>query len=68
MFVATFKDKVSKEDCQRRLKILQALIKETDAYCQGMIVYASKTQMAFTIKNASDDEAEKDTMVIRGLA
>ena len=66
MFVATFKDKVSKEDGQRRLEILQALIEKTDAYHQGMIVYASKTQMVFTINNASDDEAEKDTVVIRG--
>ena len=66
MFVATFKDKVSKEDCQRKLKMLQALIEATDAYHQGMIVYASETQMVFTINNASDDEAEKDTMVIRG--
>ena len=66
MFVATFKDKVSKEDGQRRLEILQALIEKTDAYHQGMIVYASNTQMVFTINNASDDEAEKDTMVIRG--
>ena len=66
MFVATFKDKVSKEDGQRRLEILQALIEKTDAYHQGMIVYASKTQMVFTINNASDGEAEKDTVVIRG--
>ena len=65
MFVATFKDKVSKEDGQRRLEILQALIEKTDAYRQGMIVYASETQMVFTINNASDDEAEMDTMVIR---
>ena len=66
MFVATFKDKVSNEECQRKLKILQALIEATDAYHQGMIAYASKTQMVFTIDNASDDEAKKDTMVIRG--
>ena len=66
MFVATFKDKVSKEDGQRRLEILQALIEKTDAYRQGMIVYASKIQMVFTINNASDDEAKKDTMVICG--
>ena len=65
MFVATFKDKVpQKEVCQRRLRELQGLVKETDAYRKGMVVDASETQMVFTIDNASDNEAEKDAQKI----
>ena len=66
MFAATFKDKVPHEkDCQRTLKELQDLVKETDAFRRGMIVDASETQMVFTINNASDEEAEKDAEKIR---
>ena len=65
MLVATFKDKVSQEDCQRRLKEIQDIVEETDAFRHGMIVDASETQMAFTINNVSDDESEKDAKEIR---
>ena len=65
ILVATFKDKVSQEDCRRRLKEIQDIIEETDAFRQGMIVDASETQMAFTINNVSDDESEKDAEEIR---
>ena len=33
------------------------MVKETNIYCQGMIVYASQTQIVFTIDNASDNNA-----------
>ena len=66
MFVATFKDKVpTEEDRQKRLTELQDLIKKTDAFRQGMIVDASRTQMVFTINNLSNEEAEKDAKKIR---
>ena len=65
MLVGTFKDKVTKEDCQKKLKNIKALVTETDAYRQGMIVDASETQMVFTINNYSDDESEKDAQKIR---
>ena len=66
MLVATFKDKVPREeDRQRRLKELQDVVKETDAFRQHMIVEASETQMVFTINNISDDESEKDAKEIR---
>ena len=66
MLIATFKDKVpQEEDCQRKLKELEALVKETDAFRQGMIVDASKSQMVFTINNVSDEESARDTKVIR---
>ena len=66
MLVATFKDKVpNEEDRQRKLKELQDMVEETDAFHQGMIVDASETQMVFTINNVSDDESEKDAKKIR---
>ena len=66
MLVATFKDQVPREeDRQRRLKELQDMVEETDAFRQGMIVEASETQMVFTINNVSDDESEKDAKEIR---
>ena len=66
LLVATFKDEVpQKKDRQRRLKELQDLVKETDAFHQGMIVDASETQMVFTINNASDVESENDAKKIR---
>ena len=66
LFVATFMDKVpQKEDCQRALEDLQVMVKNTDAYCKGMIVDASETQVVFTINNASDDKAEEDAKKIR---
>ena len=65
MLIATFKDKVpQEEDCQRKLKELEALVKETDAFHQGMIVDASETQMVFTINNVSDGESARGTKVI----
>ena len=66
MLIATFKDKVPREeDRQRRLKELQDIVEETDAFHQGMIVEASETQMVFTINNVSDRESEKDAKEIR---
>ena len=66
MLIATFKDKVPLEgDCQRKLKDLEALVKETDAFHQGMIVDASETQMVFTINNVSNEESARDTKEIR---
>ena len=65
LLVATFKDKVTKEECQETLDSIKALVTETDVYRQGMIVDASKTQMVFTINNASDIESEKDAQKIR---
>ena len=66
MFAATFKDKVPLEDDrQTALKDLQALVKNTDAYRQHMVVDASENQMVFTINNVSDNEAEEDAKQIR---
>ena len=57
MLVATFVDKVPQKDRQTKLDNIKALVKETDAYHLGMIVNASRNQMAFTINNVSDEEA-----------
>ena len=65
ILVATFKDKVTKEECQKTLDSIKALVTKTDVYRQGMIVDASETQMVFTINNASDVESEKDAQKIR---
>ena len=66
MLIATFKDKVPLEEYRRRkLKDLEALVKETDAFRQGMIVDASETQMVFTINNVSDEESVRDTKEMR---
>jgi len=66
MLVATFKDKVPVEKVrQKRLKQLNDLIRDTDAYRQGMIIDASETQMVFTINNVSNKEAEQDSNEIR---
>ena len=66
LLVATFKDKVLQQEVrQRRLKELEDLIKETDTFCQGMIVDASESQMVFTINIADDNESKKDVKQIR---
>ena len=65
MLIATFKDKVSQEECMAKLVDIEAVVKKTDAYSKGMILDASETQMVFTINNASDDESEKDAKKIR---
>ena len=52
MLVATFIDKVPQMDRQKKLDDIEALVKETDAYKQDMIVCTS------------DDEAEKDAQTI----
>ena len=65
MLVATFKDRISQKDGQKRLKELQSMVKGTEAFRQGLIVAASKTQIAFTINNACDEESQKDSKEIR---
>ena len=65
MFVATFIDKVPQMDRQKKLDNIEALVKGTDAYNQGMIVCTPDTRNVFTINNASDDEAEEDAKKIR---
>ena len=65
MLVATFIDQVPPKDRQAKLDYIEALIKGTDAYNQGMIVCTPDTRNVFTINNASDDEAEKDATKVR---
>ena len=66
ILVATFKDKVPQEEDRRaKLDYINALVKGTDAFHQGMIMEASETEMAFTVNNVSDVESEKDTKEIR---
>ena len=65
MLVATFIDKVAPEVCKARLAAIEALIKETDSYKQGMIVCTPDNRNVFTINNASAVEAEKDATKIR---
>ena len=65
MFVATFIDKVPQTDRQKKLDNIEALVKGTDAYKQGMIVCTLDNQNVFTMNNASDDEAEEDAKKIR---
>ena len=65
MLVATFKDKVPQEDRKTKLDYINALVKTTDAFDQGMIVEASDTQMVFCINNASDVGSKEDAEKIR---
>ena len=65
MLVATFIDKISLKDRQAQLDAIEALVKETDAYNQDMIVCTPDTENVFTINNASDDQAEIDARKIR---
>ena len=65
MLVATFIDKVPPNVCKGRLAAIEALIKETDSYKQGMIVCTFDKSNVFTINNASAVEAEKDATKIR---
>ena len=66
LLIATFKDQVPlEEDRKKRLKGLEALVKETDAFRQNMILSASATQITFTVNNLSDEESEEDAKKIR---
>ena len=66
LLIATFKDKVPlEEDRQKKLEDLEALVKETYAYHNNMILNASATQITFTINNLSDEESEEDAKKIR---
>ena len=64
LLVATFIDKVPQEDRQKKLDYITALVKETDVYHQDMVVFASETQMVFTINNLSE-ETENDAQKVR---
>ena len=64
LLVTTFIDKVPQEDRQTKLDYIEALVKETDVYHQDMVIFASETQMVFTINNLSE-EAENDAQKIR---
>ena len=64
LLVATFIDKVPQEDRQTKLDYVEALVKETDVYRQDMVIFASETQMVFTINNVSE-EAENDAQKVR---
>lgn len=72
-FVGTFKDAVTHEVGQERIKKLQDLIESThikstdieSTDCSTVdVVYASETQMVFTIDNKNDEQAEKDVQMI----
>ena len=65
MLVATFIDQIPPKVCKARLAAIEALIKETDSYKQGMIVCTLDKSNVFTINNASTVEAEKDATKIR---
>jgi len=66
ILVATFKDKVPQEEDRKiKLDYINALVKTTDAFDQGMIVEASDTQMVFCINNASDVGSKEDAEKIR---
>ena len=64
LLVATFIDKVPQEDRQTKLDYIEALVKETNVYRQDMVIFASETQMVFTINNLSE-EAENDAQKVR---
>ena len=66
LLVATFIDKVPQEDHQTKLDYIEALVKETDVYHQDMVIFASETQMVFTINNLSE-EAENDAQKVRDV-
>ena len=42
----------------------EILVRETDAFHQGIIVDASESQMVFTISNVSDEESARDAKEI----
>ena len=65
MFVVTFIDKVPQMERQKKLDNIEALVKGTDAYNQGMIVCTPDARNVFTLNNTSDDEAEEDAKKIR---
>jgi len=60
--IGTFKDAVTHEVGQERIKKLQDLIESIDYY--STVVHASETQMVFTIDNKNDEQAEKDVQMI----
>ena len=66
LLVATFIDKVPLEDRQTKLDYIEAVVKETDVYHQDMVIFASETQMVFTINNVSE-EAENDAQKVRDV-
>ena len=58
MFVGTFQDQVTKEEFERKDKLLQKRIKDTPFYKKGIIEFASEDQLMLPVDNMSGGQDE----------
>jgi len=62
-FVGTHKDHVSDERLLQIDNTLQAVVKRTDAYHEGMVQFASKSRLILAVNNMS--KGEEDVQKVR---
>ena len=60
MFVGTFRDQVTKEEFERKDKLLQKKIKDTPFYEKGIIEFASEDQLMLPVDNMNGGQDEID--------
>ena len=60
MFIGTFRDKVTKEEFERKDKLLQKKIKDTPFFEKGIIEFASEDQLTLPVDNMSGGQDEID--------
>ena len=60
MFVGTFRDQVTKEEFERKDKLLQKRIKDTPFYEKGIIEFASEDQLMLPVDNMNGGQDEID--------
>ena len=69
MFVGTFRDQVTKEEFERKDKLLQKKIEDTPFYYKGIIEFASEDQLMLPVDNMSggQDEIERIRKILEGV-
>ena len=60
MFVGTFRDQVTKEEFERKDKLLQKRIKDTPFYAKGIVEFALEDQLMLPVDNMNGGQDEID--------
>ena len=64
MFVGTYADQVSKEEFEKKDKLLQEKIKRTEFFNKDIIEFASENQLMLSVDNMKGGEDEMDSIRI----
>ena len=62
MFIGTFGDKVTQEDFEKRDRLLQKKVEQTEFYRKGLVLCASEKHLTFNLDNLKGGQEEIDTL------